>query len=157
MTKKPGNDKQYSKADLEKIRKRATEIWKGKCQALNTALDDWLQAERELVATNGMKGKKPDQYTSEEIARIKARAQAIREEKVKSLRTAFDDWIEAEQEFKAELQKKKVDLHGLFDLWFTKASSGVTSLLETDTEVHGRSFNDILEQEYVDLMTECMK
>jgi hypothetical protein len=157
MAKKPANDKKYSNADLEKIRKRAAEIWKRKCQALNTALDDWLQAERELVASTGIKEKKPDQYTNEETAKIRARAQAIREEKVKSLRTAFDDWIEAEQELKEELQKKKIDTHDLFDLWFGKASSGVTLLLKTDGEIHGRSFNDILEQEYVDLMTECMK
>ena len=103
------------------------------------------------------KDKKPDQYTNEDIAKIKTRAQAIREAKVASLRTAFDDWIEAEQEFKAELKKRKIENHDLFDRWFSKASSGVTSLLETDTEIHGRSFNDILEQEYVDLMTECMK
>ena len=157
MAKKANNNKQYSSADLEKIRKRATEIWRRKCQALNTALDDWLQAERELTVSDGLKDKKPDQYTGEDIAKIRARAQAIREEKVKSLRTAFDDWIEAEQELKAELQKKKIDTHGLFDRWFPKASSGVTSLLKTDGEIHGRSFNDILEQEYVDLMTECMK
>ena len=157
MTKKPTADKKYSKADLEKIRKRAAEIWRGKCQALNTALDDWLQAEQELMATTGIKDKKPDQYTSEEVAKIRERAQTIREEKVKSLRTAFDDWIEAEQELKEELKKKKIDIHDLFDLWFSKASSGVTSLLKTDTEIHGRSFNDILEQEYVELMAECMK
>ena len=157
MTKKPKADKQYSKVDLERIRKRAAEIWKGKCQSLNTALDDWLQAERELVATAGIKDKKPDQYTNEDVAKIKARAQAIREEKVKSLRTAFDDWIEAEQELKEELAKKKIDPHGLFDRWFRKASSGVASLLKTDPEIHGRSFNDVLEQEYVELITECMK
>jgi tRNA/tmRNA/rRNA uracil-C5-methylase (TrmA/RlmC/RlmD family) len=157
MMKKSSGDKKYSKADLEKIRKRAAEIWKGKCQALNTALDDWLQAERELMATIGIRDKKPDQYTSEETARIRERAQAIRETKVASLRTAFDDWIEAEQELKEELKKKKIDTHGLFDRWFSKASPGVTSLLKKDTEIHGRSFNDILEQKYVDLMTECMK
>ena len=157
MTKKSKADSAYSKVDLEKIRKRATEIWKGKCQALNTALDDWLQAERELTVSDGLKEKKPDQYTNEDIAKIRKRAQAIREEKVASLRTAFDDWIEAEQEFKEELKKKKIESHDLFDRWFGKASSGVTSLLKTDTEIHGRSFNDILEQEYVDLMTECMK
>lgn len=157
MTKKPAGDKKYSKVDLEKIRKRATEIWKGKCQALNTALDDWLQAERELMASTGTQNKKPDQYTSEETAKIRERAQAIRETKVASLRTAFDDWIEAEQELKEELKKKKIDTRGLFDRWFSKASPGVTSLLKKDAEIHGRSFNDILEQEYVDLMTECMK
>ena len=157
MTKKPADDKKYSKVDLEKIRKRATEIWKGKCQALNTALDDWLQAERELTVSNGLKDKKPDQYTNEDVAKIRERAQAIREEKVKSLRTAFDDWIEAEQELKEELKKKKINAHDLFDRWFSKASSGVTLLLERDSEIHGRSFNDILEQEYVELMTECMK
>jgi len=157
MAKKSMDDKKYSKADIEKIRKRAAEIWKGKCQALNTALDDWLQAERELTVSDGLKDKKPEQYTSEDIAKIKARAQAIREEKVASLRTAFDDWIEAEQEFKAELKKKKIENRDLFDRWFSKASSGVTSLLKADAEIHGRTFNDILEQEYVDLMTECMK
>ena len=157
MTKKSEGDKKYSKTDLEKIRKRATEIWKGKCQALNTALDDWLQAERELTVSDGLKDKKPDQYTSEDIAKIKARAQTIREAKVASLRTAFDDWIEAEQELKEELKKKKIESRDLFDRWFSKASPGVTSLLKTDTEIHGRSFNDILEQEYVELMAECMK
>lgn len=157
MTEKPAGDKKYSKADLKKIRQRAAEIWRGKCRALNTALDDWLQAEQELMATTGIKDKKPDQYTDEEVAKIRGRAQAIREEKVKSLHTAFDDWIEAEQELKEELKKKKIDPHALFDLWFSKASSGVTLLLKTDTEIHGRSFNDILEQEYIELMAECMK
>ena len=157
MTKKHGNDKKYSKEDIEKIRKRAAEIWKGKCQALNTALDDWLQAERELLASAGIWNKKPDQYTGEEVAKIKERAQAIREEKVASLRTAFDDWIEAEQEFKEELKNKKIESRDLFDRWFSKTSAGVTSLLKTDAEIHGRSFNDIFEQEYVELMTECMK
>ena len=157
MTEKQKAEKPYSKVDIEKIRKRATEIWKGKCQALNTALDDWLQAERELTVSDGLKDKKPDQYTGADIAKIRARAQAIREEKVASLRTAFDDWIEAEQEFKAELKNKKIESSDLFDRWFSKASSGVTLLLKANMEVHGRSFNDILEQEYVDLMTECMK
>ncbi|HOW87426.1 MAG TPA: DUF2934 domain-containing protein [Candidatus Omnitrophota bacterium] len=157
MTKKPASEEQYSKTDLEKIRERAAKIWRRKCQTLNTALDDWLQAERELTVSDGLKDKKPDQYTKEDIAKIRARARAIREEKVKSLRTAFDDWIEAEQELKEELKKKKIDIHGLFDRWFARASSDVTSLLKTDGEIHGRSFNDILEQEYVDLITECMK
>lgn len=155
MTKKPTPQKKYSGADLEKIRRRASDIWKRKCQALNTALDDWLQAERELKATTGIKDKKADQYTAEEVAKIKARAEAIRQEKVQSLRTAFDDWIEAEQELKEELGKK-VDLHDLFDRWFNKVSPRVMALLKTDAQIHAGTFNDVLEQEYVELMTECM-
>jgi Protein of unknown function (DUF2934) len=156
MTKKFNANKEYSKRDLEKIRKRASEIWKGKCQSLNTALDDWLQAERELLAATGATGKSSDQYTNEEIAKIKERAQAIREEKIKSLRTAFDDWIEAEQEIKEEL-KKKIDLRDLFDLWFSGASSRVTELLEKDGAIQTGMFNDVLERQYVELMAECMR
>jgi len=155
MTKKPDAGKKYSKADLEKIRKRASEIWKGKCQALNTALDDWLQAEQELKATTGIKDKTSAQYTSEEVSKIRERAQAIREEKVKSLRTAFDDWIEAEQELKEELGKK-INVDDLFDLWFSKVSPRITALLKTNTGTHAGTFNDVLEQEYVELMTACM-
>mgnify|MGYP001163225042 CR=1 FL=1 len=73
------------------------------------------------------------------------------------MRTAFDDWIEAEQEFKEELKKKKIESRDLFDRWFSKTSAGVASRLKMDTEIHGRSFNDIFEQEYVELMAECMK
>ncbi|MFH1801153.1 MAG: DUF2934 domain-containing protein [Candidatus Omnitrophota bacterium] len=156
MTKKSIADKEYSKRDLEKIRKRASEIWKRKCQSLNTALDDWLQAERELLAATGATGKSSDQYTDEEIAKIKERAQAIRGEKIKSLRTAFDDWIEAEQEIKEEL-KKKIDLHDLFDLWFGKVSSRIAAVLEKDGAIQTGAFNDVLERQYVELMAECMR
>ena len=93
MKKQSKGDKKYSKSDMEKIRKRASEIWKGKCQALNTALDDWLQAEREFKAATGIEHKGSHQYTSGEVAGIKERAQAIRKAKISSLRTAFDDWI----------------------------------------------------------------
>ncbi len=156
MTKKSNTDKKYSKADLEKIRKRAREIWKRKCLSFNTALDDWLQAEQELRTTIGIQNKRSDQYTDEEVAKIKARAQAIREEKIGSLRTAFDDWIEAEQELKEELTKK-VNLKDLFDLWFNRSSSRIAELLKKDGSVHPNMFNEILEQQYVELMTECMK
>ena len=48
----PGSDKgnKYSRTDLEKIRKRAREIWARKRESFNTALNDWLQAEQELKA-----------------------------------------------------------------------------------------------------------
>jgi len=156
MAQKSNAAKKYSGPDFEKIRKRATEIWKRKCQSLNTALDDWLQAEQELRATSGIKDKSSDQYMNEEVAKIKVRAQAIREEKVQSLRTAFDDWIEAEQELKEELGKK-IDLHGLFDLWFKGTSSRIAALLKKDGTIQASTFNDILEQQYVELMAECMK
>lgn len=149
------SEKNYSKSDLEKIRKRAREIWKRKCKSLNTALDDWLQAEQELRATTGIRYKGPDQYTKGEVAKIKKRAQAIREEKVTSLRTAFDDWIEAEQELKEEL-KKNVDLHDLFDLWFNKLSSRVSKLLKQGGTIEHGAFSDLLEQQYIELMAECM-
>jgi lysophospholipase L1-like esterase len=108
------------------------------------------------LAAIGATGKSSDQYTNEEIAKIKERAQAIREEKIKSLRTAFDDWIEAEQEIKEEL-KKKIDLHDLFDLWFDRSSSRIAALLKKDSAIPTSMFNDILERQYVELMAECMR
>ena len=153
--KKKNAEKKYTSVDLEKIRKRAGEIWQRKCRSLNTALDDWLQAERELRTQARIGHKKSDQYTSEEVAKIKARAQTIRDEKVKSLRTAFDDWIEAEQELKEEL-KKRVDPKDLFDRWFSKASSRVDSLMKADPEIRASIFDDALGQQYVELMAECM-
>lgn len=155
MAKKTDSKKKYSEADLGKIRKKASEIWKRKCQSLNTALDDWLQAERELKAQMGIEHKRPEEYTAEEAGKIGERAQAVREEKIKSLRTAFNDWIEAEQEFKNELDQK-IKVSGLFDLWFGKASSHVALLLKTDTVPVG-GFDDILGEHYVELMTECIK
>lgn len=156
MKNKSNAGKKYSKSDLEKIRKRASEIWKGKCQALNTALDDWLQAEREFRAMTGTPHKGPGQYTSEDVARIKVRAQAIRDEKVRSLRTAFDDWIQAEQELQGELNKK-IKLQDLFDLWFDKSSDRVVEILKKDGAIQTGAFNDILEQQYIEIMAECMK
>lgn len=153
--KKSDSKKGCSGIDVEKIRQRAAEIWKSKCQSLNTALDDWLQAERELKAQTGFKHKTSDQYTPEEIARIRERAQAIRDEKIRSLRTAFDDWIQAEQELKEELQKK-VNLKDLFDMWFTKVSPHMASLLDEDTAARRTIFDDALGKEYIELMAECM-
>lgn len=156
MTKKSADQKKYSETDLEKIRKRASEIWKRKCQSLNTALDDWLQAEQEFRERTGIKGQGSGQYTDDEVVKIKERAQAIREEKIRSLRTAFDDWIEAERELKEELEKK-VDLKDLFDRWFSKASPRVDSLLKTENRVRASIFDDALGQQYVELMEECMR
>ncbi|MFZ5801643.1 MAG: DUF2934 domain-containing protein [Candidatus Omnitrophota bacterium] len=156
MKKQTNPATHYSKQDLTKIRKRAAEIWKRKCQALNTALDDWLQAERELKMQTGLKHKTADQYTSEEIAKIKSRAQAIRDEKVGSLRTAFDDWIEAEQELKEELLKKG-KRHELFDMWFNRVLPRLDVLLEGEGSVRPSHVDQALGQEYVELMTECMR
>ncbi len=156
MAKKSDQPKKYSNSDLEKIRKRASEIWKGKCQALNTALDDWLQAERELKSKIGIENKKPDEYTKEQIAKIRERAEAVRQEKIGSLRTAFNDWIEAEAELKDEL-KKKIALNDFFDLWFSKVSSEVSELLKTDSSASMGSIDEILGKNYVELMKECMK
>ncbi len=155
MTTKSDMSKKYSDLDLEKIRKRAREIWKRKCDSFKTALDDWLQAERELKTTTDIKHKRADQYTGDEVAEIKKRAELIREEKIKTLRTTFDDWIEAEQELKEEL-KKKIDIHDLFDIWFKRSSSGVAELLKTDGTLQTGAFHDVLEDQYVDLMAECM-
>jgi ABC-type phosphate transport system auxiliary subunit len=149
--------KGHSKLDPQKIKKRANEIWKRKREALNTALDDWLQAERELKIQNGLKDKNPSQYTSEDVTKIRERAQAIREEKVKSLRTAFDDWIEAEKELTEELKKKKIDLRDLFDMWFKKISPRVDELLDGDLTIQRGIFDDELGKEYVELMMECVK
>jgi hypothetical protein len=148
--------KGHSKLDPEKIKKRANEIWKKKRDALNTALDDWLQAERELKIHNGLRDKHPSQYTSEDVTKIRERAQAIREEKVKSLRTAFDDWIEAEKELTEEL-KKKIDPQDLFDMWFKRISPRVDELLDGDLVIRRGIFDDELGKEYVDLMMECMR
>jgi hypothetical protein len=156
MKKQSKDDKKYSKSDLEKIRKRAGEIWKGKCRAMNTALDDWLQAEREFGAATGIERKGSDQYTSGEVAEIKHRAQAIRDEKIRSLRTVFDDWIQAEKELQGELSKK-INLRDLFDLWFDKSSCRVTEALKKDGAIQTGAFNDILEQQYIEIMAECMK
>lgn len=155
MKKSATPPKKYSKIDLEKIRKRAREIWQRKCQAMNTALDDWLQAEQELKASAGLQNKSSDQYTGDEVAKIRARAQAIRESKVQSLRTAFDDWIEAEQELKGDL-KKKIKLHDLFDLWFNRSASHMSEILGKDSEMQAAAFHDVLEHQYVELMAESM-
>ena len=151
-----GSTKGHPKLDPKKIKERANEIWKRKREALNTALDDWLQAERELKIQNGLKDKNPSQYTSEDVTKIRERAQAIREEKVKSLRTAFDDWIEAEKELKEEL-KKKIDPRDLFDMWFKRISPRVDELLDGDLIIRRGIFDDELGKEYVDLMMECMR
>jgi hypothetical protein len=156
MKKHSKGDKKYSKSDMEKIRKRASEIWKGKCQALNTALDDWLQAEREFRAATGIEHKGPQQYTSGEVAGIKERAQAIRDTKIGSLRTAFDDWFQAERELQGELNQG-INLHDLFDLWFDKSSSRVVEVLKRDGAITTGAFNDILEQQYIELMAECLR
>lgn len=148
--------KEHSKLDPQKIRARANEIWKRKREALNTALDDWLQAERELKIQNGLKDKSPSQYTSEDVTKIRERAQAIREEKVQSLRTAFDDWIEAEKELTEEL-KEKIDLRDLFDMWFKRILPRVDELLDGDTTLRRGVFDDALGKEYVELMMECVK
>lgn len=150
-------EKDHPKLDSRKIKKRANEIWKRKCQSLNTALDDWLQAERELKTQAGIGNKEPGQYTSAEVTRIRKRAQAIRDGKIQLLRTAFDDWIEAEKELAEELKNKKIDLHALFDLWFKKASPRVDSLLNEGAEFHRSIFDEALGQEYVELMADCMK
>lgn len=155
MENKVNSHKKYSNSDLKKIRKRAAEIWKGKCQSLNTALDDWLEAEQELKSQSAISHKKPDQYTEAEVLKIKKRAQAIRDEKVKSLRTAFDDWIEAEKELKGEL-KGHVKPSDLFDLWFSKASSKVAALLREDTVIPSSTLDDVLGRQYIELMAECM-
>lgn len=155
MTKSSDSKSGHSTVDLEKIRKRANEIWKRKCQALNTALDDWLQAEREFKEKVGGGARPSSDYTAEEVSKIKARAQGIRKEKIDSLRTAFDDWIEAEKELKEELGKK-VDTKLLFDQWFGRVSSKVAELLDKDSTVPASTFNDIMSREYVDLMMECM-
>ena len=60
------------------------------------------------------------------------------------------------QELKEELTKK-VNLKDLFDLWFNRSSSRIAELLKKDGSVHPNMFNEILEQQYVELMTECMK
>lgn len=156
MIKKYKNEKKYSEKDLQKIRKRAAEIWKRKHDALNTALDDWLQAERELKDKNALRRTCSDQYLPEEIARIQERAQAIRNEKVESLRTAFDDWIEAEQELKEEL-KKKVYLPDLFDMWFLRISPRVATLLNGNSPVSRSIFDSEFGKQYVELMSECMR
>ncbi len=155
MKKSVTAPKKYSKTDLEKIRKRAREIWQRKCQAMNTALDDWLQAEQELKASAGLQNKPSDQYTQDEVSKIRARAQAIREAKVQSLRTAFDDWIEAEQELKNDL-KKKIALGDLFDLWFNRSASHMSEILGKDSEMQAAAFHDVLERQYVELMAESM-
>ena len=154
----PGSDKgtKYSRTDLEKIRKRAREIWARKRESFNTALNDWLQAEQELKAGNKLEHTRSDQYTGEEIAKIKERAQAIRDMKVRSLHTAFDDWIEAEQELKEELTKK-INILDLFDMWFLRVSPRVASLLNEETPVRHGIFDSELGKEYVELMSECIK
>ena len=153
-----GSDKgnKYSQTDLEKIRKRAREIWSRKRESFNTALNDWLQAEQELKAGNALEHTRSDQYTASEIAKIKERAQAIRDMKVRSLHTAFDDWIEAEQELKEELTKK-INILELFDMWFLRVSPRVASLLDEETPVRHGIFDSELGKEYVELMSECIK
>jgi lysophospholipase L1-like esterase len=128
MVKHNDAEKKYSESDLEKIRKRASEIWRKKHESLNTALDDWLQAEREFRAAAG----------------------------IKHPTSAFDDWIEAEKEFKEELKKRKISVRDLFDCWFGRLSSRVDELLKKDDAVHSGMLNDMMEQQYVELMAECM-
>lgn len=156
MVQKSEGKKKYSKADLEKIRKRAREIWARKRESFNTALNDWLQAEQELKAGNALEHTRSDQYTPAEIAKIKERAQAIRDGKVRSLHTAFDDWIEAEQELKEELTKK-INTLELFDMWFLRVSPRVATLLNEDPSVQHGIFDSELGKEYVELMSECMR
>ena len=76
---------------------------------------------------------------------------------MKSLRTAFDDWIEAEKELTEELKKKKIDLRDLFDMWFKKISPRVDELLDGDLTIQRGIFDDELGKEYVELMMECVK
>jgi hypothetical protein len=148
--------KKYSRPAIEKIRKRASEIWKRKCQALNTALDDWLEAEREIRKRLGIEHKKPNEYTAAEVRKIRERAQAVRDEKIGSLRTAFDDWIEAEQELKSELSKR-MTVNEFFDLWFIKMSAAATTIFSGEEIPSVSDIDDILGKEYIELMTECMK
>lgn len=148
--------KEYTPEDVEKIRKRAGEIWRRKCQLLNTALDDWLQAERELKSKIGIKHKKPEEYTPDEVQKIRARAQEVRDEKIACLRTAFNDWIEAEKELQGEL-KGKIPPGDLFDLWFEKVSSNLTALLNAETPTQEMSGPDnVFSRSYIELMTECL-
>lgn len=145
----------YSQTELNKIRNRAEQIWHRKCDAFNTALDDWLQAEKEIRAHSGIGNKSSDEYTEEERQMIRERAQAVRDEKIASLRTAFDDWIEAEHELKGELQET-VHFNQLFDLWFKKVSSAVRSLLKDESSPSEDVINDLLARHYIELMTECL-
>jgi hypothetical protein len=147
--------KKYSQVELNKIKNRAEEIWHRKCDAFNTALDDWLQAEKEIRAQSGIEHKSSAEYTADEIRMIKERAQAVRDEKIASLRTAFDDWIEAENELKDELQ---VSAHfdTLFDQWFKKVSSAVRALLKDESSPSEDVVNDLLARQYIELMTECL-
>jgi hypothetical protein len=152
--KKSNSGKKYSTATMEKIRTRAQEIWSRKCEALNTALDDWLQAERELRIQNQLKHKRAEDYTEEDVRKIKERAQVVREEKVGQLHTAFDDWIEAEKELKEEL-KGKVNIKDLFDLWFTKVAPSVDQALTDGTPLS--DIDIIMSEHYIELMAEVMK
>jgi len=148
-------EKRYSKVDLEKIRSKAEEIWLRKRQDLNTELDDWLQAEREIRAQSGIENKPSTNYTATEIRKIQERAQAVRDEKVNSLRTAFDDWIEAEEELKEELTKK-IEFDELFDLWFNKVSAALRALWKTESKPSAEAINDVLSDQYIAMMTECL-
>ena len=150
MTKKSATGKKYFKRELEKTRERASEIWKGKCQALNAALDDWLRSEQELKAATGPMGKSFHQYTNEESAKIKERTQAIRKEKMKSLRAAFGDWVEAGQGSKGGLKKRSASMIFL--------TSGPTSRLpvlpgfsKKVVRYRAGMFNDVLERQYVEI------
>lgn len=149
------SQRQYSQTELDKIRKRAEQIWHRKCDALNTALDDWLQAEKEIRAHSGIGDKSSDEYTEEERQMIRERAQTVRDEKIASLRTAFDDWVEAEHELKDELQQS-VHFNKLFDLWFKKVSRAVRSLLKDESSPSEDVVNDLLARQYIELMTECL-
>lgn len=148
--------KDLKKVKTDEIRKRANEIWKRKCRSLNTALDDWLEAERDFRVRLGDQSKKPSQYTLAEVAEIKTRAQAIRDEKILSLRTAFDDWIEAEKELVEELKNKKIDRKDLFEKWFRRASPRIAALLEENLTAKRSIFDQVLGEEYVEFMKECM-
>jgi hypothetical protein len=153
--KAKNSTKKYSKTSLEKIKKRAEEIWKSKRDSLNTALDDWLQAEKEIKAQSGIEHKKSDEYTPQEVRLIRERAEAVRAEKIDSLRTAFDDWIEAEAELKDELTGS-VDLNDLFDRWFEKVSKSVRVILETEESPSEEVINEVYARQYVEFMTECL-
>ena len=143
-------------ADPTTIRKRASEIWQRKCKALNTELDDWLQAEEELRNKLGLDQAKASEYPVEQMNEIRSRARALRLEKINSLHTAFDDWIEAEKELKEELAGK-VNIKELFDRWFTKVSATIAEAFKTDAETSSEDAYNIMGKQYVDLMAEVMR
>ncbi|RLF26032.1 MAG: hypothetical protein DRN14_07545 [Thermoplasmata archaeon] len=145
----------YSEADLEKIREKAHTIWEKKCQSFNTALNDWLDAEREIRKQLSMEHKESGEYTEDEVGKIKVRAQGLHEEKIKSLNTALDDWLEAEQEVEREL-KKKMTVRDLFGLWFERLFAISSSLCQQGgTSSSGDIYRDI-DQHYVEMMSDVM-